>query len=146
MLFTRKKPPGHHFYREYGGCKMVKNLITAAISLLIVFLLCFAEAKVQTSAFSKMHTALTEVYQKAMEETATEEDGKALRLLWERQKNKLHVFIPHTDIREMDLWISEAIYYLGDKDYDEACGKLEVLIHSCENVPKTYDFSLENFL
>jgi hypothetical protein len=98
------------------------------------------------SAFSKMHLALTEVYQKAIDETATEEDGIALKTLWQKQKTKLHVFIPHTDIREMDLWISEAIYYLSDKDYTEALGKLKVLIHTCENIPKTYDFSLENFL
>ncbi len=125
---------------------MVKNLITAAIALGIVFFLCFTEAKVQTYAFSHMHTALIEVYQKAQNETATEEDGKSVKTLWQKQKNKLHAFIPHTDIREMDLWISEAIYYLSAQDYEEACGKLEVLIHSCENIPKTYDFSLENFL
>ena len=125
---------------------MVKNLITATIALGIVFSLCFLEASISTSAFSEMHTALTEVYQKALNETATEEDGKALKTLWQKQKTLLHVFIPHTDIREMDLWISEAIYYLSAQDYEEACGKLEVLIHSCENIPKTYDFSLENFL
>ncbi len=125
---------------------MVKNLVSAAIAIFIVALLCGLEAHTQTKAFSEMKAATEIIYEKALDKTATEEDGNALKTLWGHKKEKLHVFIPHSDIREMDLWVSEAVYYLGKKDYQEACGKLKVMIHYCENVPKTYDFSLENFL
>ena len=125
---------------------MVKNLLSAALALLAVFALCFLEAHTKTKAFGEMRAALTCIYEKAQEEQATEEDGKSLKTLWQNKKKRLHVFIPHTDIREMDLWISEAIFYLSAQDFPEACGKIEVLIHICENTPKTYDFSLENFL
>ncbi len=125
---------------------MVKNLITAAIALLIIATLCGLEAYTQETSFGKMHAASIAVYEKALDKTATEEDGKALKSLWQAKKKKLHVFIPHADIREMDLWISEAVYYLGEEDFAEACGKLKVIVHYLENIPETYDFSLENFL
>lgn len=125
---------------------MVKNMISLAVAVALLVGLGAAERTYLDRAFSDVETQLCALYDKTVDKTATEEDGMALQALWNQEKRTLHIFIPHADIREMDLWISESVYYLAQSDYKEARAKLEVLIDYAANVPNTYRFKIENLL
>ena len=125
---------------------MVKNLISLLVAIAVLAGLGAAERIYLDRAFTDVQTQLSALYDKTIDRTATEEDGMALQALWNKEKRALHIFIPHADIREMDLWISESVYYLAGRDFKEARAKLEVLIDYAATVPHNYRFKIENLL
>ena len=56
------------------------------------------------------------------------------------------MFIPHNEIKEVDLWLSEAVTLIKNKDYKEALYKIDVTINLIEQISKTFSFSIENIL
>ena len=64
--------------------------------------------------------------------------------LWIKNKKTLHVFISHNDIKELDMWISESLNYVKQKNYGEALDKIEVAIELTEQIPKGYLIRFEN--
>ena len=84
------------------------------------------------------------MYEKTEDQTATHEDGKAVRAYWKEKKKGLHIWIPHTSIENVDYQLNEALGYLYEKKYDDALPKIEVLIEMAEKIPRSYSFSFEN--
>ena len=68
---------------------------------------------------------------------------KAEKYLTEKKK-ALHVFIPHNEIKEVDLWLSESATLVRDKEWQDAISKIEVLKELTEQIPKTFRLSWEN--
>ena len=122
----------------------MKNALTALAAVLLIALLSAFEGYFVRRDFKELAEILGAISDKCVTQTAGEDDGTALQTYWEEQKKNIHVFIPHNDIREMDLWISECVYYLSAKDYGEALSKIQVLIDFCSHVPGIYRFRLEN--
>jgi hypothetical protein len=58
----------------------------------------------------------------------------------------LHVFIPHTEIKEVDLWLSESVTLVQNKKWEDALSKVEVLRELAEQIPKTFTLKIENVL
>ena len=85
-------------------------------------------------------------YQKIENGDASSDDVNAIKTKWIAKKNVLHLFISHNDIKEMDLWLSEAVAYLKLGKIDESISKMEVAINLCEQIPKHYLIRLENIL
>ena len=83
---------------------------------------------------------------KVDEHTATPDDVYAVQKNWLEKKKSLHTIIPHTEIKEVDLWISEAVTLVRDKEWEDAISKIEVLIELSEQIPKTFTLSLSNIL
>ena len=77
-------------------------------------------------------------------QTATEEDALAVQKNWLTHKEHMHVFIPHTEIKEIDLWLSETVSYVKSQNWEEARAKIEVLAELVEQIPHTFRFRLEN--
>ena len=48
------------------------------------------------------------------------------------KKKVLHIFIPHNEIKEIDLWLSESATLVRDKEWKDAISKIEVLIELSE--------------
>ena len=96
------------------------------------------------NTFKTFSEALVSLYNKAEDQTATYEDGVAVRTYWKDKKRTLHVWIPHTSIENVDYQLNEALGYLYEKKYDDALPKIEVLIEMAEKIPKSYSFSFEN--
>ncbi|MDE7330062.1 MAG: DUF4363 family protein [Clostridia bacterium] len=94
--------------------------------------------------FEEFSTALDALYLKVEDETATAEDGYAVRAMWADKKEKLHVFIPHNDISYIDYWLSECCGLLYNGNYELALGKVEVLKEIAKNLPDAYSVKLEN--
>ena len=123
---------------------MVKSVIlTAAVLAACITFFVFVENYVG-GEFADFYDAVEELYEKTESETATQEDARAVRALWEDKRSKLQVFIPHNDISYIDYWLGEAVSYVETKNYDDALSKIEVLITICEQIPKTYSISFEN--
>ncbi len=123
---------------------MVKSICyTLAAILLCIGLFIFAEWYLNKQ-FEEFSVALDSLYTKIEDETATREDGYAVKTLWSEKKSKLQVLIPHADISYIDYWISEACGLLYNEQYDFALGKIEVLREITKNLPDAYRLKLEN--
>lgn len=94
--------------------------------------------------FEEFSAALDALYVKIEDETATVEDGNAVRTLWADKKEKLHIFIPHNDISYIDYWLGECCGLLKNENYELAIGKIEVLKEIAKNLPDAYTVKLEN--
>ena len=94
--------------------------------------------------FTDFSVAIDCVYEKVDEKTATEDDVYALQKSWLEKKRYLHIFIPHNEIKEVDLWLAESIKLVRDEKWEDALSKMEVLKELAEQIPKTFKVSPEN--
>ena len=123
---------------------MVKAICyTVAAIIVCIGLFVFAEIYLNKQ-FEEFSAALDTLYEKIEDETATQEDGFAVRTLWEDKKSKLHIIVPHNDISYIDYWLSEACGLLYNGKYDLALGKVEVLKEIAKNLPGSYSITFEN--
>jgi hypothetical protein len=70
----------------------------------------------------------------------------AVQKSWVQKKKYLHIFIPHNEIKELDLWLSETIILVRDEKWSDALSKVEVLGELTEQIPKTFLIKIENIL
>lgn len=123
---------------------MVKSIIytIVAIALCAAFFI-FTEMYV-SEQFGYLYSATEILYEKVEEGDATENDANAVRQLWEDKKSKLHIFIPHNDIAQIDHYLSEASGHIRDGENGLALAKLEVVKHMAQSLPSAYSIRLEN--
>ena len=84
------------------------------------------------------------VIDKTDEEQAKPEDVTAFAKVWDQTKSRLHTYIPHTEIREVDQWISEAKSYLASREYALARAKLTVVRDKIESIPDSFRTTFGN--
>ena len=125
---------------------MVKTLISMVCVFLLLTFGAIYETNFVQKQFNEFHDVLTELYQKVDEQTAVEDDVYAVQKNWLDKKRVLHIFIPHNEIKEVDLWLSEAVTLIKNQDYKEALYKIEVTINLIEQISKTFSFRIENIL
>ncbi len=123
---------------------MVKSIITVLVSALIFIGGSICEQVYLNNSFQNFRERLIVVYEKTEDETITAYDVKSVQDLWIKNKKTLHVFISHNDIKELDMWISESLNYVKQKNYGEALDKIEVAIELTEQIPKGYLIRFEN--
>jgi hypothetical protein len=104
------------------------------------------ESKFVSDQFYEFHEVLEVLYQKVDDHSAVYEDVYSAQKNWLDKKRYLHAFIPHNEIKEIDLWLSEAVTLVRDKEWKDAISKVEVLKELCEQIPKTFSLSWENVL
>ena len=125
---------------------MVKSFVSMLIvSMVLVFGILF-ESKFINKQFTDFNEVLCVLYEKVDTETATIDDVYAVQQNWLKKKKILHVFIPHTEIKEVDLWLSESATLVRDKEWEDAISKIEVLKELSEQIPKTFSLKIENLL
>ena len=123
---------------------MIKTLISGLIGLLLIITASVFEFIFVKNSFSEFNEILTVAYSKIEDETAVKEDVLTAQDYWLEKKKSLHVFIPHNDIKEIDLWVAEAVTLVENKQFEDALSKIEVVIELVEQIPKTFEFRLEN--
>jgi hypothetical protein len=125
---------------------MVKTIICVlAVSLILTLGIIF-ENNFTQNQFNEFHQTLEVLYEKVNDKTAVEDDAYAVQTSWLNKKKYLHSFIPHTEIKEFDLWLAESIKLIREEKWEDALSKVEVLLELAEQVPKTFKLSLENLL
>ena len=125
---------------------LVKTIISILVVASLLLVGSIYEQNFVNKQFSELNGVLTTLYQKIDDETATLDDVYAVQKNWLNKKKVLHIFIPHNDIKEIDLWLSESATLVRDKEWKDAISKIEVLIELTEQIPKTFVLSWENVL
>ncbi|MBE5742748.1 MAG: DUF4363 family protein [Clostridiales bacterium] len=123
---------------------MVKSIYSVIIAFLIFVFIGIGEQIYMEKTFEILEESYTAVYEKMQDETANRNDVEKVKNLWLEKKKYLHFFIPHNDIKEMDLWLAEAVAYFNLDNLEEAISKLEVAITLTRQLPKNYKISIEN--
>jgi hypothetical protein len=123
---------------------MVKSIISMIVVSLLLTAGAIWESVFINNQFNDFRDALEIVYEKVDEHTATTDDIYGVQKLWLEKKKSLHTVVPHNDIKEVDLWLSEAVTLVRDKEWSDAISKIEVLIELSEQIPKTFTLSPSN--
>lgn len=123
---------------------MVRSIIyTLAAIALCAGLFIFTQVYVN-SQFDALYVAADSLHEKVEEGNAGESDAKSVMMLWEEKKTRLHIFIPHNDIGQIDNFLSEAAGHIRDSEFGLALAKLEVVKHLAKSLPGSYSVTLEN--
>ena len=125
---------------------MVRSIISMIVVALIFFAGSFYESKFVSKQFNEFSYVLEILYEKVDDQTATQDDVYAVQKNWLDKKRFLHAFIPHNEIKEVDLWLAESATLVRDEKWEDAISKIEVLKELSEQIPKTFKVSWENVL
>ena len=123
---------------------MLKSGLTALCAFLILFASAFYEYKTVNDTFDKFAKIIEQTQTKIASGDYLSEDGLTVEKFWLEAKKKLHVWIPHTDIKEIDLWVCECKQYTRQKNTEEAICKLAVLHGLATQVPYGFLIKFEN--
>lgn len=123
---------------------MVKSVITVIVSALILAGAAIYEQIYVNSAFDRLFEQALIMQEKETNKTATPADAENVRNCWIKEKEKMHAFISHNDIKELDMWLSEGIAFTKNGKYEEAYTKYVVIADLCKSIPKGYLIRFEN--
>lgn len=125
---------------------MVKSIISMAVVSILLIIGSVYERNFIDRQFTELGEVLEVLYEKVDEQTATQDDVYAVQKNWLEKKKYLHIFIPHNEIKEIDLWLSESSTLVRDEEWNDAISKIEVLKELAEQIPKTFLVRWENIL
>lgn len=125
---------------------MVKSIISMLVVLALLIVGAVGESIFISNRFDDFSNEIEVLYQKIDQETAVEEDCLSVQKSWIKRKKYLHVFIPHNEIKEIDLWLSESVVLVRDREWTDALSKIEVLGELIEQIPKSFKLSIENIM
>lgn len=123
---------------------MVKSVVTVIVSALILTGAAIYEQIYVNSAFDRLLEQALIMQEKETNKTATPADAENVRNCWIKEKEKMHAFISHNDIKELDMWLSEGIAFTKSGKYEEAYTKYVVIADLCKSIPKGYLIRFEN--
>ena len=122
---------------------MVKSIISIIVVAILISAGALFEGLYVKNEFTEFKTSLTVLYDKIESEKAVESDVLAVQKKWIEHKKHLSVFIPHTEIKEIEMWVAETVSLVKDKSWEDAVSKVEVLIELVEQIPKAFKVSIE---
>lgn len=123
---------------------MVKTFISTIVVALLLCCLAVYESDFTKRQFEELSVVMETLYEKVDDKTAVEDDVYAVQKNWLDKKRYLHIFIPHNEIKEIDLWLAESVKLVRDEKWEDALSKVEVLRELAEQIPKTFAVTLEN--
>ena len=123
---------------------MVKSVLSMRVVSLLLTAGAIWESVFINNQFNDFHNSLQVIYEKVDDHTATTDDIYAVQKQWLNKKKSLHTVVPHNDIKEIDLWLSETVTLVRDEEWSDAISKIEVLLELCEQIPKTFTLSPSN--
>ena len=125
---------------------MVKSVISIIIVSVMLVIGTIYETNFVNRQFKEFDSLLETLYEKVDDHTAVEDDVLAVQKNWIDKKMHLHVFVSHNEIKEIELWLAEAVTLVRDKKWEDAISKIEVLRELSEQLPKSFSISIENIL
>ena len=125
---------------------MKKVLITIVCSILLLVAGGIYEQVVVLKQFDEFKSSVEECLDKANAKTLTVSDIKELADNWEDKRKYLHVFIPHTEIKEIGLWLSEATAFIEYNNLEETADKLQVIYDLSKQIPDNFRIKIENIM
>ena len=125
---------------------MVKSIISVIVASLILLLASLYEQNYINTTFNELKDSFVIIYNKIESDTAVKDDILSAQKLWISKKEKLHIFISHNEIKEVDLWIAETVTLVENGKKEDAISKIDVVIELMEQIPKSFSFKIENLL
>lgn len=123
---------------------MIKSIITMVVALGILVGANFYEQIYVQNTFDQFYEVIEQTQSKLQANSPSLSDSEGLEDFWLAKKRNLHVWIPHTEIKEIDLWVSECCAYTRLGDFEEAITKLDVLKILASQVPHNFSLLIEN--
>lgn len=123
---------------------MVRTIASIFISALLLIAVSLFERYNVNRIFEDFREQLVCLYEKTQDKNASLVDGESVRLSWTNKKKKLHVWVTHTSVENVDYQLNEAIGYLSEGKHDDALPKIEVLIEMTKKIPEASAFRFEN--
>ncbi len=123
---------------------MWKTLISIAVTAAIIIALSFWETIYVGNTFQAFEMRLQILLDKTEAKTASYDDGLGVQAFWEKKKHRLHAWVPHTVLHEVDYQMNEAIGFLFLNDYENALPKVKVLLGLSKNIPDGYSLNFGN--
>ena len=106
---------------------MVKTLVSMLCVVAILFFGTMFEMNFINRQFGEFSIVVEQLYEKVDTQTAKEDDVYAVQDNWLNKKKYLHAFIPHNEIKEIDLWLSESATLVRDEKWEDALSNIEVI-------------------
>lgn len=125
---------------------MVKSIVSMLCVVILLIIGAVFESRFINKQFDDFSNVLEVLYQKIDDNSAVQDDVYAVQDNWLNKKKNLHAFIPHNEIKEIDLWLAETVTLVRDKEWTDAISKVEVLIELSEQIPNTFRLKWENIL
>ncbi len=123
---------------------MLKSVLTMLLALFLLLGATFAEQITVQNTFDDFCTVIEQTQSKLSGENPSKLDADALEDFWLDKKQRLHAWIPHAEIKEIELWVSECVAYTQIEDFEEAYTKLDVLKTLAMQIPKNFSLKIEN--
>ncbi len=123
---------------------MIRTIASIFVTFALILGVSVYESKCVDKVFGELRTTFETLQEKAELGTATYNDGVAARSFWDKKKETLHFWLPHTALQEIDFQLNEAIGFLSLDDNEGALPKIEVLIGLTDAIPHSYNFGLKN--
>lgn len=122
----------------------MKSLITPFLLLLVIVGGGLLEQFSLHGSFDEFQAQLNAVQIKIERQQGTPEDIDRILEWWQKEKNVMHTYIPHTEIRDIDNWLVETRAYLQRGEIGSALAKLSVVQDIAESIPKTFEITPGN--
>lgn len=123
---------------------MLKSALTTLLAVFLLFEASFLEQKYLAKTFNDFYQIIEKTQIKISSSNPSIEDAEGLKIFWLKNKKRLHAVIPHNDVKEIDLWVSECSAYTKLGMFEEAICKLEVLKTLAKEVPASFILRFEN--
>ena len=122
----------------------MRNIVIPILILLLLIGGCIFETLSLGNNVRQCAERLDAILVKVEEETARPEDTDQFADYWTACKSRLHTYIPHTEIRDIDTWIAEARSYLVTGNYDLARAKICIARDKILSIPDSFRTTFGN--
>ena len=122
----------------------MKSLVTMLIALAIILTASFLENSYLIAQFEYFDKSLDVIIEDTQNKIDSSDKLKELSDWWKKEKNTMHAFVPHNDIKDIDGMLAEAESFISTGMFNTATARLKKLDDIITNIPETFSFSLGN--
>ena len=122
----------------------MKILVIPTILLCLIIGLGVFEHFYLNAKFNEFEEKVNEIYADTKKEKSKVLEVEELEYWWDCQKKSLHVFVPHTLLKEIDFYLSETKGLIGAEKFEFAISKLEVLKTLINDIPDSFVINFGN--
>lgn len=122
----------------------MKILVFPILAVFLIVGLGIFEHFYVNKKFDNFETQIDNLIDLTVAETTDIEDIIKTEEWWSEFTNKLHIFTPHTIIKDIEFWLAEARGFIETKNYKFALAKLKVVKTAAINIPDSYGINFAN--
>ncbi len=114
---------------------MTKSIWAGIIALAIVISCGIAEVAVLNRRYSELYDQCQTLMTSALDESLTEDEYAQFEDKWHNLRETSELLLPHLDVYELNLRVSEAQSYVKQKDFKSAHAQLTIILELLDYIP-----------